>query len=64
MSWRRKHPGLQQPWYLLYWTGTIQSPHVKGYGRYIDPGRLYSQITNLAQSNPLIKTVTSEMYGQ
>ena len=25
MSWRRKEPGHQQPWYWLFWTGTIRS---------------------------------------
>ena len=30
MSWRRKEPGHQQPWYLLCWIGLIRSPHVKG----------------------------------
>ena len=29
MSWRRKEPGHQQPWYLLCWTVSIRSPHVK-----------------------------------
>ena len=28
MSWRRKEPGHQQPWYLLCWTELIRSPHV------------------------------------
>ena len=31
MSWRRKEPGHHHSWYLLYWTGSIQSPHVKGF---------------------------------
>ena len=30
MSWRRKEPGHQQPWYWLCWTGKIRFPHVKG----------------------------------
>ena len=28
VSWRRKEPGHQQPWYLLCWTELIRSPHV------------------------------------
>ena len=31
MSWRRKEPRHQQPWYWLWWTGSILSPHVKGW---------------------------------
>ena len=28
MSWRRKEPVHQQPWYLICWSEVIQSPHV------------------------------------
>ena len=31
MTWRRMEPMHQQPWYLLRWTGSIRSPHVKGW---------------------------------
>ena len=31
MSWRRKEPGHQQPWYWLCWTELIQSWHVQDY---------------------------------
>ena len=30
MSWRRKEPGHQQPWYWPSWTELTRSPHVKG----------------------------------
>ena len=30
MSWRRKEPGHQQPWYWPSWTKITRSPHVKG----------------------------------
>ena len=33
MSWRRKKPGHQQPWYWPSWTEITRSPHVKGWGR-------------------------------
>ena len=33
MSWRRKEPGHQQPWYFLCWAELIRSPHVKGQTR-------------------------------
>ena len=31
MSWRRKEPGHQQPWYWLSQTEITRSPHVKGW---------------------------------
>ena len=31
MTWRRKEPGHQQPWYLLCWTGLIWFLHIKGW---------------------------------
>ena len=31
MSWRRKEPGHQQPWYWPSYTELTRSPHVKGY---------------------------------
>ena len=31
MSWRRKEPGHQQPWYWLWWNELFRSPLIKGW---------------------------------
>ena len=39
MSWRRKEPGHQQPWFWPSKTGLTRSPHVKGWLRCLDHPR-------------------------
>ena len=36
MSWRRKEPGHQSPFYWLCWTGLIGSADIEGYYMYIE----------------------------
>ena len=35
MSWRRKEPGHQQPWYWPSLTEITRSPHVKGFNQFV-----------------------------
>ena len=50
MPWRRKGPGHQQPWYILWRTGLIWPPHVKGLNlSTINVGPTWEIVTRLAQ---------------